>query len=591
IGNTLVFTAASTFKGMAFTYVAKDAFGDSAMGTVDLLLGTCEIDPGTVSLPPVGTSYNLDVTATGAWSAVETLPWVIVGTTPGSIHGNGNGFVGVLIQTNTSVSPRTGTVNIGGQTHTINQAGVSQPTLSMPALPIPEGIVSGNYSLEIPTTNFPVTYTVTNMPPGLTMDREFGFLGGKPTKAGAYAVKIKAANAAGTAATILSFTIVIQALPPGLAGSYHGFVERDLELNDNLGSRLEMTITGTGMVTGKVISGVTALSFSGPLDTKLGETTAEFLLPILRKNDSFLALDVALDGVNLVTGDLLRPGETSAPVNAWRNIWSSANKVSAYYRKPHTFVLEQNDPDASLPQGYGYGSWPTVAETTGVLTITGRLADGNAFTTGTFMGPRGQILVYQPLYGNKGSFAGVLDFAAHNETVADNSIVGVPTWYKPAPAIGSKDTNYKDGFGPIDLQAAGSAYPIPPPGDVVMGLPDNTSDNARLSFASGGLTADFDLTLKLYNPTATGLTNKADVPPHFNMVKLPLLTATTGAFSGDFTLSGATPTLNRKVLYQGQIVRLPTGAMSGYGYFLLPESTAATAKKNSGSVLLEDATP
>ncbi|HYF35236.1 MAG TPA: hypothetical protein VD994_08120 [Prosthecobacter sp.] len=45
-------------------------------------------------------------------------------------------------------------------------------------------------------------------------------------------------------------------------------------------------------------------------------------------------------------------------------------------------------------------------------------------------------------------------------------------------------------------------------------------------------------------------------------------------------LPGATPSLkNRKVQFQGQIVRLPSGDTSGYGFFILGESAAATAQR------------
>ncbi len=588
-GNALVFTAATTgFTGGTFTYTVKDAFGGiSASASVTLALGTFALDPPAVSVPSAAVTYPVTVTAAGSWSVAESLPWVTVSP----IHGSGDGVVRVTLSGNTSKTQRTGTLTIGGVSHGFTQAGVLLPVLSQPQL-IPQAIVSGTFALTIPTQNLPVTYTVTKLPPGLTLSGETGILGGKPTKAGSYDMTIKAANAAGAAVTTLSFTLIVQDLPADLVGVFHGLVERHASYNNNLGSRLELTTTLTGAVTGKIITGVTAQPFKGQLNAN-PETPGNPILqvPLPRKTGAPLLLDLMFESMTqTLSGEVTEQGVGTTPVQGWRNIWSTANKVPAYYRRLHTFALLQNAPGSELPQGHGYGSWPTVGENTGAMTVAGRLADGGSFTTGGFIGKQGQVLIYQSLYANKGSLAGVLTLTPHDAPGAAGNLTGTPRWLKPAPAVGSRDTIYKEGFGPIALSAQGAAYPVPAPGDVVMGLPDNTSDNAQLTFSKGGLDteiAEFDLTLKLYNP-GSALVNKADIPAHPNMVKMPVLDAAKGLFSGEFTLPGATPAQNRKVPYQGQIVKLPAGAIQGHGFFLLPESTATTAKKHSGNVLLQN---
>ena len=70
------------------------------------------------------------------------------------------------------------------------------------------------------------------------------------------------------------------------------------------------------------------------------------------------------------------------------------------------------------------------------------------------------------------------------------------------------------------------------------------------------------------------------------MVKMPVLDAVKGLYSGDFTLPGATPALNRKVPFQGQIVTPPLGFSRGYGYFLRPATNSAAAQKLSGRARL-----
>jgi hypothetical protein len=75
---------------------------------------------------------------------------------------------------------------------------------------------------------------------------------------------------------------------------------------------------------------------------------------------------------------------------------------------------------------------------------------------------------------------------------------------------------------------------------------------------------------------------------------MPVLTPSTGAFSGEFTIAGNTAALNRKVAYQGLIVKRG-GITRGYGFFLLPElpegiETLATSPRNSGRIRLIDVT-
>lgn len=587
-GAGLLFTASPTFTGASFSYIAKDAFGGSSSSvTVNLSPGTCSLDPTSINHAAGGVSYDITVTADGSWSALESLPWASVSP----ISGTGDGIVTVTLAGNNALTSRSGSIIIGGVTHTVSQDAALRPELSMPAL-IPEGIVGGLYQLQIPTSQFPAIYVVTKMPPGLSINSNTGLLSGIPTKAGTYPVTIKAGNKAGSSTTILNFDILIKPVHAGIVGSHIGWVDRHPGFNRDLGSRLEMMITSTGGVTGKLITGTVPIPLKGQLQTDVAVfQTATLQMPVPRSGGlPPLVLDLFFDGTTqAVSGTLEEPMVDSVPVEAWHNPWSTLNKAGPYFRKLHTFGLENQDPDPALPQGDGFGSWSTVGETTGMLTVAGSLPDGSKFTSGGFLGRQGQVLIYQSLYSNKGTLLGSLRHATPDIPPADNGISGTLSWNKPV-ADPAKDKVYPDGFGAIDLQATGGAYVPPAPGDVVMGLPDNTSDNARLFFTAGGLdteAAEFDLSLKLYNP-GSALVNKADVPPHPNLVKMPVLDAVKGLYSGEFTLPGATPALNRKVLFQGQIVTPPIGVSRGYGYFLRPETSAASSQKLSGRARLEE---
>ena len=84
----------------------------------------------TYSISPVNTSVsastatgNFNVTAlTGcAWTATSSESWITI--TSGAT-GSGNGPVGYSIAANPNVASRSGSISVGGQTYTINQAGV-----------------------------------------------------------------------------------------------------------------------------------------------------------------------------------------------------------------------------------------------------------------------------------------------------------------------------------------------------------------------------------------------------------------------------------------------------------------------------------
>ena len=599
-GSTLLFTAAAGFSGSAtFDYVTTDGFGMNATGHVTLNLGTIGIDPPTKSLPSAGASYVINVTSSGAWSAVESLPWITVSP----INGSGNGPVTVTLQPNAAKLQRSGSIVIGGLVHTITQEGVIQPKLTLPD-PIPAAAVSAFYSLTVPTEHPPVTYTATKLPPGLTLSNLTGVISGTPTLAGIYDVVIKASNAAGPADPI-TVRINVAALPAGAVGVFNGFVTHS-PLNGQMGSRIELTTTLTGSYTGKMITGATSLPLTGKLLADPGDTDhPELKLVITPKTGPQLTLDLTLDGPGHTLSGTYTNGTDTSTVSAWHNPWSTTQKATAFATL-HNFSLMQtsaNASDMTLPQGSGFGSF-TPKETTGAVSVAGKLMDGSPFTSATFVGKDGQVLIYQSLYGNKGSFAGSLAVTA-GATPADNTIPATSglalQWSKPKSPASAKDTLYPNGFGPIEIVAEGAAYVPPAKGAVVMGLP-NQANNANLDVSGAGLdtegpaTKEFDITFSLLNPSSTGLTNKATMPSsNPNSVALPTVTPATGAFSGNFTIPNALAKLNRKVTFQGLIVK--HGASSaGYGFFLLPSlpvgsETLATSPKHSGMVFLGEAPP
>jgi uncharacterized delta-60 repeat protein len=637
VSNKLVFTASAAF-GTApnltatFGYKVSDGEGGLTDGTVSVSLGNAGLDLLTKSIAAEGTafetpsSYPVEITTTGSWAVTEALSWA----TASPMSGREIAIVNITVQPNTTTASRIGIIKIGGVSHTITQAGTVKPTLGPLTNTAYQAIVGGAFELVIPTVNAPVTYTTTGMPPGLTLSNTTGKITGRPTMTGTtpttYTVTVRASNAsgpistdtAGRAAAFLTFTIQVIPLPAGVVGTFHGLIERSSTVNigtiPNLGARWQMTVDALGGVTGKISEGVTTRSFEGDLEVTPATANSPTLSAQVDKTALTLKLklDATTDSLSSGIGEnvLHNAGNTqSSVVTGWGNAWSTTIPIkrATQFRGPYSFAITNpattTATNPAAPDGFGFGSF-IVNETTGTLRITGDLPDGSKILCDTFIGQNGEVLLYTPLHGNKGSIHGKLTVTPVNAPT-DNSVEGPLTWLKPALLATDRDKSYQSGFAPLTLEADGSTYLPPAKGQRVLGLPapaltPTTATNAKLAFTLGGLdlatpnSLAFNQLIRVNNPSTTGLTNTATVVPfnattltNPNRVAITTFTAPTGAFAGNFTLPG-TPARNAP--FAGQIVR-SSGITKGYGYFLLPSvpvapQTVSTSPRLSGRVEL-----
>jgi hypothetical protein len=133
---------------------------------------TFSISPTSGNVPSTASTGSVSVTAPGgcAWTAVSGAAWITV--TSGA-SGSGNGTVGYSVAANTSVTPRSGSVTIAGQTFTINQAAAPCTfTISPTSASAPSGASNGSIAVTVATgcswtagTNAP-WITVTSGTPG-----------------------------------------------------------------------------------------------------------------------------------------------------------------------------------------------------------------------------------------------------------------------------------------------------------------------------------------------------------------------------------------------------------------------------------------
>ena len=460
---------------------------------------------------------------------------------------------------------------------------------------MPDGIVSGSYVHQIQVDSSPerqpASYAVSGLPSGVTYVPTSGVIIGAPRVAGTFNVKITATNLKGVSTAVID-TIHIAPFPAGIAGNYAGPVARDAGLNNKLGGRVDFTIAGNGLITGRLSLGAAAavpLTFGSVNIDVAGIKTPTATVGIFRTGTPLplpLLLTFGIDTTNaVITSGSLTDTTHTAAVQGWRNTWIATTHPATAYLGYRTFGLTQGTADPSLPQGTGFGSFTVAAA--GTLSAVQKLADGSAVTSSAFVGPQGQVLVHQLLYGNTGSYSGVLSLA----TDTTGSISGSPTWYKAPAATASKDRVYRSGFGPLTLSAFGGKYIAPTAGHVVMGLP-NQNANAQVSFTGGGLSqapgSPPDAVVSVRNLSTTAITNTV-TPPSPNPDKLLLaITSSSGLFSGSFLLTGTPESLNRTVTYQGAIIYQASGPVA-QGWFLLPHlpitgQTLSTSPELSGKV-------
>ncbi|MDZ4288755.1 MAG: putative Ig domain-containing protein, partial [Prosthecobacter sp.] len=515
---------------------------------------------------------------------------------------------------------------------------------------LPDGIIGGTYDFTVPvasdTTRTPTVYAATGLPPGLKINAANGNIYGKPTatKTTDYQVRITVTNPKGKDEQYPTLLKVL-ALPANLVGVYTGPVERQTVLNGNLGGRFDLLVTGTATFTGKLTMGsAAAYAFAGTLDIDVDGVLPPSATVIVKRTGTPLppplTVTFTLDpATGVLSAGAITDGATTTTFTGWRQIWNATTAPATRFLGLYNFALDIPAAlagDATIPQGNGYGAF-TVAKD-GKLAIAGKTADGETLTVGTFVGPNGQVMMFQPMYANtpKGSFAGhmLIDNKDTDDTL-DNTIGAPPveyldqgdppegedppppialpnypvTWLRPAFTAATART-YKAGFGPIELTPAGARYVAPVagtttvPGFVILQLPEGGADNAELVFTEGGLqfaaatpNNDPDVTLTIAKGNKVTVTAPVGNPA--KVVMTP--TATTGVFKGTFVLSQPNPrtvapltpaTVTRTVTFQGLIIKDLDGNYRGYGYFLvaqLPNNTTLVANTPilSGQVLLQ----
>ncbi len=427
-----------------------------------------------------------------------------------------------------------------------------------------------------------VTYSAKNLPPGIVIDSKTGILSGRPTKlqAAAFNVAFSAKNLANTGTG--SATITVLPLPDNLAGSYAGYVERHPEVNASLGGRLSLTVTSSGTYTGNLIHGTMSIPLKGSLETPPDSQTSTGKLALAPKGLPALVLEFTIDTqTQALTNSSVTVGSASAAVHGWRQRITNLAGYTGYY----TLALTQPTALPTQPRGAGYASFTVDAK--GLLKITGKLGDGVALTSASFIGVDGQVLLHQAVAATDTILGEML-------IIPGSAVSGDLTWsravQKPAERL------YQPGFAALGVTCFGGRYtePLPAATSRVMGLGDG-QNNARLTFDY----ADFGTPVKKPDSLVTILLKSAVKLPTFtDATRKFTLTVTpkTGYIKGSLAMIDnhptATGTLTRKPAFEGMVVRQTNGLLRGHGFLILEDlpvsapqpTTPKTSPKNSGRV-------
>ncbi len=312
------------------------------------------------------------------------------------------------------------------------------------------------------------------------------------------------------------FVTVRSAGAPFVKGAYAGMVTMS-EGDARYGGAFTLSPSATGVFTGNLKWNGASYRLKGRFDA-----TGAALITIPRKNATPLVVNLRLSDTSNVNGGIegtVSDGTAMGAVAGERSGGikksSHAGKWTVLFRSPAGSASGEAE-----QKGSGYGT--VVVSSAGVARIKGALADGTAFSYGASLLKDSEWPVYVPLYKNKGTLAGLVQFGA-GETGGE-TLEGTTEWFKPSGLSGNK--LYPDGLR-VELEVVGAKYRVPkkglPPLDLNVG-----PDMGMITWSDGNLAAPFSKTLSVSKAGKISVSNAGA-----ERVKLQINTGV-GTFSGSF---------------------------------------------------------
>jgi hypothetical protein len=231
----------------------------------------------------------------------------------------------------------------------------------------------------------------------------------------------------------------------GAKGAYRGLLLDSNAPSHEHSGLVTLTLTTGGKFSGSVLLGGTKVSLSGQFDY-LGHATRT----VLHRKTNQLQVTLDLDataGAQTIAGVVSGEG-WSAPLVARRTLPFPKTSPTPLAARYETVCSE----DTNAPGPTGESLATTIVAASGTTTMTGTLADSTKLTFKGALAPNGQVPLYVPLFRNRGSLLGWLQFT----NVTQKGFAGEAHWIKTAiPG----DLSFPEGFTNRVLVSGG----IPPP--------------------------------------------------------------------------------------------------------------------------------
>lgn len=371
------------------------------------------------------------------------------------------------------------------------------------------------------------------------------------------------------------------------AGSYEALLRDGTSLPVG---KLVVTVTKDGQsFSGKLFTAeeTAAIPLAGPVATNATTGEANAQVTVLKLGVPY-TVSFTLPMYGAMTALATRDYAVLGTAVDGRKILILPSGQKVLYAGTHTAVMEPATPGAGVPVGAG---WATgTISTAGVLTLTGKLADGTAFTSA--LSPDvdpdpGYRLFIQPyLVARTQSYlAGAFSLVPHPTLVGRRYLEQTAlTWKKAGlPA----DISYRAGFGPVPTVMMIDPWQAPAGANTLAVRLGLTGSSFAVSHSATGSASQALLATRVLLTTANKVTVQTPVTSPVNVTKWNTsLTVGTGTFTGSFEVTDGLQ--KRPVTFSGILRQPAEGAdtVIGDGHYILPALTGApTNEKVSGEIL------
>lgn len=465
--------------------------------------------------------------------------------------------------------------------------------------------VSGGVTERLTATSSPTQFQVSGLPRGVVMDRRTGQLSGRPLSGGAYRLLVSASNTAGSSA-LREFWVDCEGLAPQWQGQFSGLVERS-SLNGGLGGMIALTVSSTGGVSGHLLHQGRKLALRGVLETLPGPE-AVAVLPVSRgRGLAPWQVKVSLSASDgHLTGRVEEEGAVAAAIEGWQSAWHARTQPATAFAGDLAVALQPavvktvgaegthsdtvSQEGEAPPEGAGYAT--ARVSSSGLVTWTGRLADGSVHTQSVVISAHGCLPLHSMLYDGGGSIQGWTTLSARSESAPVAVLDGVLDWCKQRAAH-ARDRAHAAGFPLAEVAVEGGSRTLREVAVTQLQLDAEKENNVALVF-SGACLEEADLGSAASIALTLTAANRVLLPlPENNPAgtRLTSVSTTTNLFTGSFMLRDTDAETGllvvRRVTFQGLLVpRL----RQGVGWFLLPDLTSQPlAPQRSGRVVFEAA--